>query len=370
MKLTSHEHYMYRCLQLAQLGAGHVAPNPMVGALLVYNDTIIGEGYHQRYGEPHAEVNCINSVAADQQDLISQSTLYVTLEPCAHFGKTPPCADLIVKMKIPRVVIGSRDPFIQVAGKGIEKLQAAGIEVVLNILEEECKALNKRFFTFHSLHRPYIILKWAQTADGMMAYAAQQDNGPEVSSRLYITNAFTNRLVHKWRSEEMSILVGTHTALQDDPSLSTRLWPGHHPVRMVVDMELTLPGHLHLFDGSVSTIVFNTRKHSIDDLKQVRSRPGVHFYQVTHDVSLVPQILNALYSMDIQSLIVEGGSVLLQSFIEEGMWDEARIITNENMILGSGLHAPFLKDLECISEENISGDTIRTYHHINSNESL
>ncbi|HJW16280.1 MAG TPA: bifunctional diaminohydroxyphosphoribosylaminopyrimidine deaminase/5-amino-6-(5-phosphoribosylamino)uracil reductase RibD, partial [Flavisolibacter sp.] len=250
-----HEKYMARCLQLAQLGAGNVAPNPMVGAVLVYNDAIIGEGYHEKYGAAHAEVNCINSVIDGERHLISQSTLYVSLEPCAHFGKTPPCADLIVKLKIPKVVIGCRDPFVQVDGKGIEKLLAAGVEVTTGILEKECKELNKLFFTFHTLHRPYIILKWAQTSDGKIAYPTLRKKSSSPVSRLFITNAYTNRLVHKWRSEQMAILVGTNTAMHDDPSLNTRLWPGNSPVRLVIDKELALPPGLKLFDGSIPTIV-------------------------------------------------------------------------------------------------------------------
>jgi diaminohydroxyphosphoribosylaminopyrimidine deaminase / 5-amino-6-(5-phosphoribosylamino)uracil reductase len=370
MNATSHERYMYRCLQLAQLGVGNVAPNPMVGAVLVHDDKIIGEGYHRKYGEPHAEVNCINSVSPDKQELISQSTLYVSLEPCAHFGKTPPCADLIVHMKIPRVVIGCRDPFAQVDGKGIEKLSSAGVEVVSGILEKECRELNKRFFTFHTYHRPYIMLKWAQTADSKLGYSSSLGNSPLPVSRLFITNAFTNRLVHKWRSEQMAILIGTHTAIQDDPSLNTRLWPGNHPVRMVIDKQLTLPSGLKLFDGSIPTIVFNERKNTIENLKAVRQEPGVHYYQVTNSVSLVQQIMNALYHMEIQSLLVEGGSVLLQSFIEEDMWDEARVITNENLFLGEGLAAPVLRKGTLIFSEGIASDTIRTYQHIKLNEPL
>src|SRR6476660_1127293 len=212
MNATSHETYMYRCLQLAQLGVGNVAPNPMVGAVLVHNDKIIGEGYHRKYGEPHAEVNCINSVSPDKQELISQSTLYVSLEPCAHFGKTPPCADLIIRHKIPRVVIGCRDPFTEVNGKGIEKLKSAGVNVETGILEKECIALNKRFFIFHTQHRPYIILKWAQTADEFIATLTTESQAiGNIQRRLLISNEYTNRLVHKWRSDEAAILVGKNT---------------------------------------------------------------------------------------------------------------------------------------------------------------
>ncbi|MGC4038923.1 MAG: bifunctional diaminohydroxyphosphoribosylaminopyrimidine deaminase/5-amino-6-(5-phosphoribosylamino)uracil reductase RibD [Chitinophagaceae bacterium] len=251
--LQRHEKYMQRCLQLAALGAGFVAPNPMVGAVLVYNNRIIGEGWHQKYGEAHAEVNCINSVIQEDKQFISSSVLYVSLEPCAHHGKTPPCADLIIRDKIPKVVIGCRDPFKEVDGKGIEKLKQAGVEVVLNVLEKECTELNKRFFTFYTKHRPYIILKWAQTND--LRISSGNDE------RLLISNEFSNRLVHKWRSEEAAILVGTNTAMSDDPELTTRLWSGPSPVRLVIDMELKLPLSLKIFNNSSRTIVFNKIKH-------------------------------------------------------------------------------------------------------------
>lgn len=401
---------MHRCLELARLGSGNVAPNPMVGAVLVHNDKIIGEGYHKKYGEAHAEVNCINSVKEEHQPLIAKSTIYVSLEPCAHFGKTPPCADLIIQCKIPKVVIGCRDPFVQVNGKGIEKLKAAGIEVELGILEEECKELNKRFFLFHTQHRPYVILKWAETADKKIAAEAPFRLPPvgeatstqrqlkqetfdinkdtqqsellsagkapstggglgEAGSRLLISGQMTNRLVHKWRSEEMAICVGTNTALFDDPSLTTRLWTGGNPVRVVVDMHLRLPKSLKLFDGNTPTIVFNLHEHnlpfekiSVADLKSI----GVSYYQVTEDVSLVHQMMNALYRMGIQSVMVEGGAQLLQSFIDENIWDEARVITNEQLIIGSGLPAPVLKKYQITKTEHLDSDVIRYYQPVNS----
>lgn len=353
---------MYRCLQLARLGAGSVAPNPMVGAVLVYKDKIIGEGYHQQYGKAHAEPNCIASVKEEERYLIEQSTLYVSLEPCAHFGKTPPCADLIIEKKIPEVVIGCRDPFIEVSGKGIEKLKAAGVQVELGILEEECKELNKRFFTFHTQHRPYIILKWAQTLDNKIA--------KEDFSRVLVSNEYTSRIVHQWRSEEMAIAVGTNTALFDDPELTTRLSPGNNPIRIVADMDLRLPRTLKVFNSKTPTVVFNKKEHSlpiekisIGELKEI----GVAYYQVTKNVSLVHQMMNALYRMDIQSLLVEGGSYFLQSFIDEGMWDEARIITNEQLSIGAGLPAPVLNEGTLQSAEQIFPDVIRTYKNTKSN---
>jgi diaminohydroxyphosphoribosylaminopyrimidine deaminase/5-amino-6-(5-phosphoribosylamino)uracil reductase len=344
------------------LGEGNVAPNPMVGAVLVCNDRIIGEGYHKQYGKAHAEPNCIASVKDEDKHLIEQSTLYVSLEPCSHFGKTPPCADLIVEKKIPKVVIGCRDPFVQVNGKGIEKLKAGEVEVELGILEEQCKQLNKRFFTFHTQHRPYVILKWAQTLDHKIAN--------EDYSRILISNEYTNRIVHKWRSEEMAIAIGTNTALFDDPELTTRLSPGNDPVRIVIDMDLRLPESLNLFNSKAPTIVFNTIKHtlpqqkiSIAELKQI----DVGYYQVTEDVSLVHQMMNALYRMNIQSVLIEGGSYLLQSFIDENIWDEARIVTNEQLTIGSGLPAPVLKNELLQNAEHTFSDVIRTYKNTKLN---
>jgi len=334
---------MHRCIELAKLGAGSVAPNPMVGAVLVYNNRIIGEGYHMQYGKAHAEVNCINAVLEADKELVPKSVMYVSLEPCAHFGKTPPCADLIIAKKIPRVVIGCRDPFKEVDGKGIEKLLAAGIEVIQPVMEEACKALNKRFFTFHTQHRPYIILKWAQTVNGII--------GNDDHSRLLISNAFTNRLVHKWRSEEAAILVGTNTALFDDPSLTTRLWKGNNPVRLVLDMDLRLPSSLQLFDGSVRTIVFNKLKHE--------ENKNLFYYQVTKELSIVHQVCNALYQLDIQSVLVEGGTRLLQSFIDENMFDEARIVTNTQTT--SGIPAPVTGNMDLQDSLQLQSDTIRFY---------
>lgn len=323
---------MERCLQLAALGAGDVAPNPMVGAILVCNDRIIGEGYHQQYGKAHAEVNCIAAVKPEDKHLIPESVLYVSLEPCAHHGKTPPCADLIVAHKIPEVVVGCRDPFPLVNGRGIEKLAAAGVKVMHGVCEAQCKAMNKRFFIFHAQHRPYIILKWAQSVNGIIGSSLQ---------RIFITNEYTGRVVHKWRTEEAAIMVGTRTALQDDPALTARHWPGKSPVRIVIDMNLTLPPYLQLFDRSVPTLVFNTVRNTPNDLDcDIANSREVCYYQVTNDVSLVQQVLHALYRMKIQSILIEGGAKLIQSFVEENAWDEARVITNEQLYLPEGLKAP------------------------------
>ena len=336
---------MHRCLQLAKMGTGNVAPNPMVGAVLVYENEIIGEGYHQQYGQAHAEVNCINNVSEANQSVIEKSTLYVSLEPCAHFGKTPPCADLIIKNKIPNVVIACRDSYEEVDGKGIQKLQQAGVNVIVGILEKEALELNKRFFTFHRKQRPYIILKWAQSKD---AKIARHD-----FSALKISNDITNRMVHKWRSEEAAILVGTNTALHDNPSLTTRLWKGNNPVRLVLDLQLKLPLSLHLFDGSVKTIVFNQVKHEEEN--------GVTFYKLSFGEDIICGLLNALYRLKIQSVLVEGGARLLQSFIDQNYWDEARVITNEQLIIESGINAPELKESNLVSINKATGDQVAFY---------
>lgn len=339
---------MHRCLQLAKLGAGNVAPNPVVGAVLVYEDSIIGEGYHQQYGAAHAEVNCINSVLNTNQSLIKKSTLYVSLEPCVHFGKTPPCADLIIKNNIPNVVIACKDNYAAVNGKGIQKLQQAGVNITVGILEKEALELNKRFFTFYTKQRPYIILKWAESSDEKIA--------KEDFSAVKISNDITNRQVHKWRSEEAAILVGTNTALQDNPSLTTRLWKGNNPVRLVIDLQLKLPLSLHIFDGSVKTIVFNKIKQAIEN--------GIVFYKLPEGENIIASLSDALYQLKIESVMVEGGTKLLQSFIDQNYWDEARVITNEQLIIGNGIKAPQLKNNILISTERVNDDLISFYHRV------
>jgi diaminohydroxyphosphoribosylaminopyrimidine deaminase/5-amino-6-(5-phosphoribosylamino)uracil reductase len=341
---------MQRCLHLAQLGEGQVAPNPMVGAVLVHNNIIIGEGYHQQYGEAHAEVNCIRSVKAEHQHVIAEATMYVSLEPCSHYGKTPPCADLIVANRIPRVVIGFADPFKEVSGRGIATLKAAGIEVTVGILEQECRALNKRFVHFQEQQRPYVVLKWAQTADAKLAC--------ENYKRVAISNVYTNRLVHRWRSQHMSILVGTNTALFDDPELTTRLWPGKNPVRLVLDKTLRLPASLKLFNGLQQTIVFNTVMQ--------HTHPNLLYYHLEAKTNVVPQLIKALYELKLQSVVVEGGAELLQSFITAGMWDEALVITNQERVLGKGIPAPQLQQHRLVQLQTVFSDTIHTYAHQNN----
>lgn len=346
--MTESEKYILRCIELANKGAGHAAPNPLVGAVLVYNEKIIGEGWHQKFGKAHAEVNCINAVKEEDKQYIAQSTLYVSLEPCAHTGKTPPCTNLIIANKIPRVVIGCRDVYKEVDGKGIKQLQDAGIEVEAGILENECRELNKRFFTFHTLQRPYIILKWAQSVNGKIAN--------KNLSRVFITNEITNRLVHKWRSEEAAILIGTNTAQFDDPSLTTRLWPGPSPVRLVVDMALSLPKTLKVFNQEVSTVIFNAKKHDLDG--------AVYYYKINDKESLVQQICAALYKLNLQSVIVEGGAKLLQSFISENLFDEIRVIENEKLTIHDGLAAPELPNVKLLRKENVLSDIVNYYAEV------
>lgn len=332
--MYNHETYMQRCIQLAKLGAGNVAPNPMVGAVLVYENEIIGEGYHMQYGQAHAEVNCINSVPEKFKAQISNSVLYVSLEPCAHFGKTPPCANLIIQQQIKNVVIGCRDSFKQVNGKGIEQLKAAGVEVVIDVLKEDCLQLNRRFFTFHNSQRPYIILKFAQTADGFIGKTTLCPSKGGEQERLLISNEFTNKLVHQWRSEEAAILVGTNTALFDNPSLTNRLWTGKNPLRLVIDTQLKLPSTLQLFNQQEKTVVFNLLKNEINQ--------QIEYVQLNTTDSVIQQIIQYCYSHNIQSILVEGGTRLLQSFINENLWDEARIITNEQLFVQVGIAAPKL----------------------------
>lgn len=325
--MPAHEKYMQRCIELASQGIGFVSPNPMVGAVIVHNERIIGEGYHQKYGEAHAEVNAVNQALSRNEngaELLAESTLYVSLEPCAHYGKTPPCADLIIKHHIPKVVIGTRDPFEEVDGKGIEKLQAAGIGVTTGILEDKCKWLNRRFFTRVKQHRPYIILKWAQTPDGFFA--------PSDGSQFWITGLEARKLVHQWRSEEDAVLVGKNTAIADNPQLNVRYAPGKNPKRIVIDRRLELRNKLHLFDHSVETIVFNEVKTDIDG--------NIKYIALEDFGRYVPQyILYQLYLQDIQSVIIEGGAQTLKSFIDAGLWDEARIFTGVNEI-DHGIAAP------------------------------
>jgi diaminohydroxyphosphoribosylaminopyrimidine deaminase/5-amino-6-(5-phosphoribosylamino)uracil reductase len=340
-----HQQYMSRCLALAKLGNGWVAPNPMVGAVLVYDNRIIGEGYHEKYGGPHAEVNCIDSVNEHDESLIPKATLYVSLEPCAHFGKTPPCANLIIEKGIKKVVIGFLDPFEAVNGRGIDLLKHAGIEVITKVLEQECILLNKHFFTFHILKRPYVILKWAQSRNSKIAQNAAE--------RTLISNDYSNKLVHQWRSEVAAILVGTNTAILDNPSLTVRMWQGKNPVRMYIDKHLKLPATHHLLDGTVPTIIFNTIKaEQSENLLYVNVKPEEDFIDV---------ILSNCYQLGLQSILVEGGKQLLQSFIDKPCWDEAIVIQNNQLHITDGVDAPQLFHSKMTSQSQYLNDTITHY---------
>ncbi len=316
---------MKRCIELAKCGFGNASPNPMVGSVIVCDGKIIGEGWHRKCGEAHAEVNAVNSVK--DKSLLKKSTIYVSLEPCAHVGRTPACADMIIREEIPNIVVGSIDPFEKVAGKGIEKLRAAGRNVKSGILKDECDWQNRRFFTFHTEKRPYIILKWAQTADGFIDNI-RTDNSQKP---LAITNRHFNTLVHKWRTQEDAILVGTNTVLLDNPNLTNRHWQGRNPVRICIDKKLKLPTSSNIFNSQAKTIIINSQKNSVEG--------NLHFCQIDFDKNIIPQILEVLYQHEIQSVIIEGGTQTLNSFISQNCWDEARIFTSAQKI-ANGVKAP------------------------------
>ena len=340
------EKYIQRCIELAQNGLGTTYPNPMVGSVIVYDNKIIGEGWHKRSGEPHAEVNAINSVK--DKLLLKKATIYVSLEPCSHFGKTPPCCDLIIKNKIPNVVIGTVDPNVKVAGNGIKKLIEAGATVNVGILEAECQELNKRFFTFHEKKRPYIILKWAETQDGFIApdeiiRKAQNNNEKKP---VWITNPYSRQLVHKWRTEEQAILVGTQTVIDDNPKLNVRDWAGNNPIRIVLDQNNRIPKDSNVFDNQVKTIAFCKIPTSIE-------KENAIFETIDFEQNIVPQILHALYRHQIQSVIIEGGRKTLQTFIDDNSWDEARIFVG-SVAFGTGTKAPLL------AQKNLEKHSIQT----------
>ena len=325
--MAGHDFYMKRCIHLAELGKGNVSPNPMVGAVLVYNDIIIGEGFHAQFGFEHAEVACINSVSDDDKNLIKDSVLYVSLEPCSHFGKTPPCSDFIIKSKIKKVVIAMQDPFKEVSGSGIKKLRDNGIEVIQNVLKSEAEELNRRFLCFQLNKRPFIILKWAQTADNII--------GSGNECRIKISNAYSDYLVHLWRGEEDAIMVGTNTALLDNPNLNNRSGVGKDPLRVVIDKTLKIPQDFNLYNPSQPTLIINEKKSIIDG--------NINFVLVKKNEDVLTSALSHLYSLNINSVIVEGGTELLNSFIKNGLWDEARIITNTTLFAGSGKPSPLFK---------------------------
>jgi diaminohydroxyphosphoribosylaminopyrimidine deaminase/5-amino-6-(5-phosphoribosylamino)uracil reductase len=337
---------MKRALQLARKGLGRVAPNPMVGAVLAYDEKIIGEGYHQQYGGPHAEVHAIQSVSETER--LRECTLYVTLEPCAHHGKTPPCADLIISMGIPRVVIGQLDPNPLVAGKGMEKLKKAGITVELSCLENECRQLNRRFLTFFENKRPYIILKWAQSQNKKISGA--------MGKRINISHELSRQLTHKWRSEEQAILVGKNTIRHDNPVLNTRHWQGHDPIRVILDRNLSLNHSFHVFRGPQPTLLLNTKKEE---------NTGSHLDYVYYDGS-IDGLLTALFNRQIQSVLVEGGKETLNAFVKADLWDEIRVFTASTRI-SEGVSAPDIP-LNAVeyAREAIMQDELIMYNHPSS----
>jgi len=349
--MTKDELYMLRCLELAQKGKTHVKPNPMVGCVIVKEEKIIGEGYHRKYGEAHAEVNAINSVT--DVELLKSSTLYVNLEPCAHHGKTPPCSDLIIRMGIPKVVIGCIDSFSKVAGKGIEKMQKSGIEVHVGVLESESRNLNRAFFTFHEKKRPYIILKWAQTLDGFMDVVRKPEDPIGVN---WITHPNLKMPVHKWRSEEMAIMVGAGTAINDNPQLDTREWFGKNPLRILFSEAEKIGSHFNLLDGSTPTLIF-TNKPLPFELNKDTQLQILDFSQ-----NPLSQMLNYLYQNEIQSVMVEGGKALLESMIEMNLWDEARVLIGDKTF-GAGLKAPALPQKHYLNCRYLK-DTILHYYNL------
>ena len=334
-----HENYINRCIQLAKNGLGNTYPNPLVGCVIVHQDKIIGEGWHQIAGGHHAEVNAINSVR--DKSLLDKATLYVSLEPCNHFGKTPPCSDLIISHQIPKVIIGTIDPYDEVAGKGVEKLKKHGCEVVVGVLEKECVELNKRFLNYHTNKRPYIILKWAETKDGFIDIDRQVINGDEAKPN-WITNQYSRQLVHKWRTEEQAIMIGTNTAVNDNPKLDVRTWLGKNPIRIVIDKNLRIPDNYRIFDGNVKTIIITEKTKDLEV-------SNLFFEQIDFSKNIAKQICKVLYKHEIQSVIIEGGSQTLQTFIDANLWDEARIFIGE-VAFSNGIHAPNITGLESDSK--------------------
>lgn len=341
------EKYMYRCLQLARIGNGFTAPNPMVGSVIVYNDRIIGEGYHQRYGEAHAEPNAIHSVK--EKELLSESTLYVNLEPCSHFGKTPPCANLIITSGIPRVVIGTLDPNPKVSGRGIALMREAGVEVEVGVLETECYELNKRFFIWQQENRPFVLLKWAQTRDGFIdANRTEPGDGP-----VLISNLLTKQFTHKYRAQNQAIMVSTNTAVLDNPNLSVRRWSGKNPVRISIDRRGRIPENYHLLDQSVRTLIFTEQTDR-------ESSEKLEYITIPFEEGMIRNILHILAEKNIHSVLVEGGSQLLKSFISSGLWDEAHVEISPSE-LGDGVAAPatgVLVERSCMVEGHQWNDYI------------
>ncbi len=331
---------MQRALKLAENGQGAVSPNPMVGCIIVHNGLIIGEGWHQKFGGAHAEVNAINSV--DNKKLLKEAIVYVTLEPCSYYGKTPACSDLLIQLKVKKVVVAALDPNPKVSGNGIKALKNAGIEVESGVLEKKSIELNQRFFINQELHRPYVILKWAQTKNGFVARKNYDSK--------WISNEFSRQRVHQWRAEEDAILVGKNTAQYDNPSLTVRDWEGSNPLRVVLDRNLELSTHLNLFNGEVHTLVYNTKESKIckkyEHIKLAKE-------------NFLTQVLKDLYHRNIGSIIIEGGSKVLRTFVQLGLWDEARVFTS-NQEFEEGIEAPQMKET-IEKQEQVEGDKLTFY---------
>lgn len=343
--LSVQQKYIQRCFDLARLGAGHTSPNPMVGAVLVYDNRIIGEGFHTRYGQPHAEVEAVRSVRPEDRRFITKSTLYVSLEPCSIFGRTPPCTELIIREAIPRVVISHLDFTPGVNGKGVSHLREHGVEVVEGILAGEGDRLSRARNVFVTQHRPYVILKYAQTANG---YFSRKDGRP-----LWLSNPISKRLVHRWRSEIDAILVGTNTALLDNPVLNTRLVPGPSPIRVIPDRQLRLPSHLHIFQDDFPTLIYTTR--SAPDHQYIQTE----FVQLQAD-NFLGALLHDLQQRSIQNLMVEGGTQILNWFLEHNLWDEARVFHTPHY-LPEGLSAPILKQAPAVTQKLLN-DELRVFY--------
>lgn len=347
--------YMSRCFELALNGRGNVAPNPMVGAVVVHNGKIIGEGYHAQCGEAHAEINAINAVKNREQ--LKESTLYISLEPCSHFGKTPPCTDRILEEKIPHVVVATMDPNPKVSGRGIDVLRQNGVDVTVGVLEDEAKELNREFITYQTMQRPYIILKWAQTLDGFIDRNRQPNDPPE-----WITNELARSLVHKWRSEEQAIMVGTNTVEMDNPQLNVRNWNGKSPVRIIIDRRLRLSKESKVFDGTQPTILFiGNNNNALQRKHEFAGIENLEIIALDFAKCIENQILKELAEKQLISVIIEGGATFISSFVKKGLWDEARIFIG-NKFFGDGVKAPTL-DGTLHSFDEIGNSRLFVYLH-------
>lgn len=347
--MHNHELYMQRCLELAQIAAGNVSPNPLVGCVIVHEDSIVAEGYHTRFGAAHAEVEAIRRMP--ESILPSECTLYVNLEPCSHHGKTPPCANLIIEKGFKRVVAGMLDPNPAVSGRGFDALRKAGIEVISPVLATNCQFVNRRFITFQEKKRPHIILKWAESANGFLSPACIPGMEEVYEDERHITGLMIQKLVHKWRTQEDCILVGTQTALLDNPKLNTRAWPGREPVRAVIDRHLRLPESLHLFDNSQKTLVFNCLKNEVHN--------QTHWIQLSNNERFFDELMQQLFLQGIQSVVVEGGTVILEKLIGQSLWDEA-IVFRSNKVIHPGTPAPLIYG-NCIQQSEVDTSTLSFY---------